>query len=697
VSPRGPHGRSGRRGGEHRTGGEGGEAPRGPAPGGPAPGGSLVAVVERRGRFLTAEPLFPPRERERDGRQSLRGAATRLTLAPARGGRGARTDVSEGELVLMQSAGRGSGSGARVVRVLGRPDVARDVIEALLLDRGLARGFDPALEHEARAAGERVAREPGERRDLRSLPTLTIDPTSARDFDDAISAEPIDGNDGAREGGIRVWVHIADVAAHVPAGSPLDREARRRSTSVYAPAAVEPMLPEALSSDACSLIAGADRAAVTVELELHGAVVTRAAFYRSLIHSDVRLDYERVDRIFAGAESAAEPWGAPLRAARQAAHALQRRREQSGALVVDSEEPEFEFDQRGDVVAIHGRVQTESHRLIEHLMIAANEAVAGLLSQRGVPCLYRVHERPEPERVERLADQLASLEVPTPALGEHISSTQAAELLAEMSRRVEQHVRRTGHGRQALSSLVLRSLEQAHYSPKNLGHAGLRSASYCHFTSPIRRYPDLVCHRALLSAVGAGETAPRAGELVELGAWTSEREREAMIIERDADDVARCFALERLLYDRGIEQPFAGEITGLISAGAFIAFDEPERAAPRFEGMLPVRLLRAPPSPQPTGERSRQAQSGGRSGRRRAGEPPRAPNVGREWWELNEQGTILYGERSRATLRLGDPIDVRVVRVDSVRGRVDLEPPPSEPLRTPPRSPSGRSRSSSKR
>ena len=252
-----------------------------------------------------------------------------------------------------------------------------------------------------------------------------------------------------------------------------------------------------------------------------------------------------------------------------------------------------------------------------------------------------------------------------------MSSAQAAELVAEMSQRVEQHVRRTGHGRQALSSLVLRSLKQAYYSPRNLGHAGLQSASYCHFTSPIRRYPDLVCHRALLSAVGAGETAPRAGELAELGAWTSERERDAMVIERDADDVARSFALERLLYERGLEQPFVGEVTGLISAGAFIAFDERADVMQRFEGMLPVRLLRPPPA------------AGNARPRARDG----APSLERDWWELNEQGTILHGERSGATLRLGDRVDVRVVRVDSVRGRVDLEPAPSEPLRTPPRSP----------
>jgi ribonuclease R len=668
-----------------------------------------VAVIERRGRFLTAEPLFPPRRDENGPTRrgaAHRGGGARLTLGPSRSGGGGRQHVSAGDLVLVQSVGRGVSAGVRVVRTLGRPDVARDVIEGLLLDRGLARGFDEQLEREARAAGERVKHARGGRRDLRALPTFTIDPITARDFDDAISAEPITG-------GIRVWVHIADVTAHVPEGSPLDREARRRSTSVYAPGAVEPMLPHALSSDACSLMPGVDRSAVTVEMELNGDVLTRASFYRSVIRSDARLDYERVDRIFAGSESATEPWGAPLRAARDAAAALHDARERSGALVVHSEEPEFEFDERGNVAGIHGRVQTESHRLIEHLMIAANEAVAELLERGGVPCLFRVHERADPERVERLADQLATLDVPTPPLPEHMSSTQAADLLSEMSRRVEQHVNRTGHGRQALSSLVLRSLKQAYYSPKNIGHAGLHSSAYCHFTSPIRRYPDIVCHRALLSAVGGGEPAPQAGEMVEFGVWCSEREREAMIIERDSDDVARCFALERLLYEQGHDQVFTGEITGLISAGAFIAFGLDADADARmvagadtrmggaasaggagegdldgasFEGMLPVRMLRVPsPAGAPAsgasssrhGSASRDARARskqGTRGRRDAPRPRGGSDGEREWWELNEQGTILQGERTGATLRLGDPIDVRVARVDSIRGRVDLMP-----------------------
>ncbi len=589
-----------------------------------------------------------------------------------------------GDLVLVQSDRRGS----HIVRALGRPEIARDVLEALMLDRGLRRAFDASLESEARDVAERVRASEEPRRDLRDLPTFTIDPVGARDFDDAISAE------ASGEGSARVWVHIADVAAHVREGSLLDREALRRATSVYVPGAVEPMLPHALSSEACSLLPGLERATVTVEFELRGAMVVSVAFYRSLIRSDARLDYEQAQRIFDGCDAAAEPWAESLSAARAAAAALERRREQSGALVVESEEPEFSFDEQGNVTDVRGRAQTESHRVIEHLMITANEAVADHLARHAIPCLYRVHERPEPARIEALLEKLASLEVPTVPAPQPMSASQAADLVGQISRLVDQHVRRTGHGRIALSGLVLRSLKQAYYSPRNVGHAGLHSAAYCHFTSPIRRYPDIICHRALLSTLGAPERAPRAGDLDELGVWTSERERDATVLERDADDIALCFALERVLAEVGTEQTFAGEVSGLISAGAFISFGAPGAseagAPPPFEGMLPVRLMRAPAPGRASargaggspGRAARDARGGrargagrGRGGGGRGAQATRgAKAVEREWWELNEQGTILMGERTGATLRLGDPIEVRVDGVDAIRGRVDLRP-----------------------
>ena len=440
-----------------------------------------------------------------------------------------------------------------MLRRLGRPDTARDVLEALMLDRGLRRRFDPAVEREARGAAERPPHgDEGPRRDLRDLPTFTIDPPTARDFDDAISAERLD------DGAIRVWVHIADVAAHVPPGSLVDREARRRATSVYVPGKVEPMLPEALSNQACSLVPGQDRLAVTVELELEGAKVRRTAFTRSTIRSDARLDYPRVDDVFAGEEEAEAPWAEPLAAAREAAAALEAARQARGALAVETVEPEFDFSHEGHVTGLAGSEPTESHRLIEHLMIAANEAVATLLDQRKVPALYRIHERPEPARVERLVEQLASLDVATPPLPDPMSPQQAEDAVAEISRMVDAHVRRTGRGRAALTSLVLRSLKQARYDPVNKGHAGLSSPRYCHFTSPIRRYPDLVCHRALLSAVGGGEDAPEASAVGELGEWCSTRERAAMAVERTADDVARCFLLETELFKRGWQTRVGG-------------------------------------------------------------------------------------------------------------------------------------------
>ena len=211
---------------------------------------------------------------------------------------------------------------------------------------------------------------------------------------------------------------------------------------------------------------------------------------------------------------------------------------------------------------------------------------------------------------------------------------QAAEVVGQASQLVARWTDSRPHGRLALSRLLLRAVKPAYYDHRNLGHAGLQSPRYCHFTSPIRRYPDLLCHRALLSAITGEVPAPEASAVVAAGPWTSGREREAMTIERDADDIARCFLLERRLAEVGGEAQFEGEVVGLISAGAFLAFGE----AAMFEGMLPVRRMRD------------------------------------DWWELNEEGTMLVGAHTGRAIRLGDPVAVRVRSIDAPRGRVDLEP-----------------------
>jgi len=486
----------------------------------------------------------------------------------------------------------------------------------------LALGGDRVVEVAGRDGVDRERRQAGEI----AAHHLLIDPVTARDFDDAISAER------RRDGGTRVWVHIADVSAYVRPGSLIDREAARRATSVYVPGRVEPMLPEPLSNEACSLVPLEKRAAVTVELDYAGTDVRRVQFYRSTIRSDKRLTYEQVDRVFAGEEPALEPWAAPLEAARAVAATLHERRMQQDALELETSEPEFRFDRGGHVAESRPSEQTESHRLIEHLMIAANEQVAKLTAERGVPSLYRVHEKPDGESALRLVAQLASLGVATPPVREHMTPSEAAEVIAACSRAVTQHVTRTGHGRDALTFLILRSLTQANYGPKPLGHAGLGLEHYTHFTSPIRRYPDLVAHRALLSAVGGGEEAARSSELEEMGIWSSARERDAMGIERTADRIARAFLLERELFEQGWDREFEGEVTGLIGAGAFVRFGG------GHEGLLPVRRLRG------------------------------------DWWELNEEGTMLTGERTGETIRLGDPVRVKVERVETARGRVDLVP-----------------------
>jgi ribonuclease R len=565
---------------------------------------SQVVLVSKRGRFLVGEPVF-----ERGSRVSIGGGRR----------------VAPGSMALVElTPGR-----AKVLEPLGSPERAADVIEALMRERGVRRGFSAKVEGEAGDAAAAAAAVKPDRRDLTGLPTFTVDPTTARDFDDAVSASDT-------RGGTRLWIHIADVAAHVRAGGALEAEAYRRGTSTYVPGSVEPMLPHALSSDACSLTPGTERLAVTAEIELDESGATRSArFYRSRIRSDARLDYPGIDEIFAGRVRAPEVVAEPIALARRAAAALVERRPK-GALEVSTSEPQFRFE-GGDVVGAVAEEQTEAHRLIEQLMVLTNERVAELLERKRVPTLYRVHEQPDPERIAFLVEQMSALELPTPVLPKHISPSQAGEIAAEASRLCAKEAARRGHGREAYTSLVLRSLKQAHYSERNLGHAGLGSSAYAHFTSPIRRYPDLVAHRALLAAIGEGEEAPRAEILGEAAVHCSERERDASKLERAADDVCAAFLLQRELYERGPDTRFEGEVSGVISAGAFVRFGG--ALADVYEGFLPARTI-----------------------------------GGRERYELDRTETMLVGQRNGDRIRFGDPVRVGVQRADATRGRVDLVP-----------------------
>ena len=402
-----------------------------------------------------------------------------------------------------------------------------------MLDRGLRRRFDPAVERAAREAaarpprGDVPARRPARPADVHDRPA------------DRARLRRRDLRRAPRRTGACASGSTSPTSPPTCApGSLVDREAHRRATSVYVPGAVEPMLPEALSNDACSLVPAPGPARGHRRARLRRAPRWRArAFHRSLIRSDARLDYPQVDRDLRGrgarprrpGRSRSPPPGRSpraLEAARAGARRARRRVRRAGVPLLTA---------RATSPSWCPSEQTESHRLIEHLMIAANEAVAALLESRGLPTLYRVHERPDRARVERLADQLASLDVPTPPLPEHDDArSRPTDLVGEISRLVAEHVRRTGHGRAALTSLVLRSLKQARYSarePRPRRPALARATA----TSPRRSAATRTssCHRALLAAIGAGEDPPpRRADATTLGEWCSARERDAMAIER---------------------------------------------------------------------------------------------------------------------------------------------------------------------
>jgi ribonuclease R len=553
----------------------------------------LVCELARKGKLVVGEPYF-------DGG---------VPVVLDRKGAGA---ASVGDLVVVR-LGRGR---ARLERVLGPARRIDAVLEGLLWHEGV-RGSHPPLPP-LPPAGE------PDRVDLRHLYAFTIDPEGAKDFDDALTFERED------DGGLRAWVHIADVSAYVPAGSPLDRDAAERGNSVYVPGRVAPMLPHELSDDLCSLRPHQDRRCVTVELPFDAALEPgEPRFYRSLIRSRERLTYGHAQAVLGGVERAVDELTEALRLAERVSRALRDRRFARGALRVEGREVEFAFDGEGGIERAWIEREPLAHMLVEELMIAANEAVAELLAGRRREALYRVHERPDPQSVELLLAKLADLEVPTPPVAEHLSPAEAARLAARVSETVTDYVERSGRGEEAFPALVLRALKQARYDPRNLGHSGLASRAYCHFTSPIRRYPDLVVHRALLRELGVLDVEPPE-DLADLGDWTSARERAAAEVEYRADDLCLAWLLERRLFEDGWDATFEGEIVGAIGSGVFVRFDGV------FEGYLPARRLPG------------------------------------DYFELSPLGTALVGRRSGSAYRLGDEIEVKVAELKRWEGKVEL-------------------------
>ena len=576
------------------------------------------------------------------------------------------------------------GDRLRVTEVLGSSDSLEAALKALMYAAGVRQGFTDEVLDEASAVGARAARPDEARRDLAGLPTFTIDPDTARDFDDAISV--------ARKGeGYRAHVHIADVSYFVDVGGAIDLEARRRTSSLYLPLWAEPMLPAALSSDLCSLRPRVPRKCLTVECAFDAeGRRTSTQFYRSLISSDHRMTYGFVDAILAahgaaeglevaaaasgpaaegaaGGQPAGDAESAPAAAVGQAhapaavpdatteadaglvaqlclaaelAGILRRRRFARGALRIGSFEPEYEFDDDGKLVGAAARPETASHALVEEFMLAANEAVADFLVKRKARAIFRVHEPPDAQSAIELFDQLEELGVPVAALPEGaLQSGQLGAVYARAAAAIAATSAREGRGRLSWPTLLLRSLKQAVYAPQNRGHFGLASPGYLHFTSPIRRYPDLVVHRALLKELGDGPGAPPDEELVTLAEECSTAERRLGKTELDGDDIALTFLLDRRLHEMGWETAFSGEITGLVPGGIFVRFGGVH------EGYLPMRSL------------------------------------GGERFSLSEHETAAVGDASGRRYRLGDQVEVKVERLDFVRGRVDLVPALEEPER----------------
>ncbi len=460
------------------------------------------------------------------------------------------------------------------------------------------------------------------RADLKEIKMVTIDDELARDFDDAVSLEELDG------GLCRLGVHIADVSQYVRQGKPIDREALKRGTSIYLVERAIHMLPSGLSENLCSLQAGKDRLAVSVIMDIDRAGnLVEAAFKPSLIRVDERLSYQQVEAYLSGREDGSvfkdKDIAGMIDRMSELAGRLRSRRMQRGSLDLDIPEARIEVDEDGVPTKIEKRVMGQSESLIEEFMIYCNEAVAAYLEEEEMPCIYRIHTLPTDEKLAMLRETLSLMNVRAASKFKQLKPQDLNKLLEETrGEKTEKLVR----------YLVLRSLPQAIYSAFNEGHFGLASKRYCHFTSPIRRYPDLVVHRILKQHLLPGgysrEKARRLqSRLPAIAQQSSERERAAVEAERASVDMKKAQYMEQRIgeIDTGI-------INGVTHFGVFVELEN------TVEGMIPVTELAD------------------------------------DYYIYNEQAAQLVGERTRKTYRLGDSIRIQVIRANKEEGKVTFAP-----------------------
>ena len=538
---------------------------------------------------------------------------------------GATGGARDGELVEGEAQGARARLGlprARVIERLGDPSAPRAVSLIAIHQHGIPDDFPDAAVAEADAM--RPAGLQG-REDLRDLPLVTIDPADARDHDDAVWAQP--DEEPGNEGGHVLWVAIADVARYVRSGSALDREAWRRGNSTYFPDRVVPMLPDRLSGDLCSLHEGVPRAAIALRMRIDaGGTLLDHRFARGLMRSAASLTYEEVQAAIDGEPSdragpLLDPVIRPLYAAYEALRRARARRE---PLELDLPERQIVLSEDGRVASVAFKARLDAHRLIEEFMVLANVAAAEALERRRVPLLYRVHEEPAPERIEALRDTAEASGLSL-AKGQVMRTAQLNRLLDQAAGTPDAEL---------LSIATLRSMPQAYYAPGNLGHFGLALPRYAHFTSPIRRYADLVVHRALIRAHG-WDPDPKAdgltdGEIVRLeetAEHISETERRSMAAERDTVDRYLAAYLQGRV---GAE--FEGRVSGVQRFGLFVKLDETGA-----DGLVPVGSL------------------------------------GAEYWHHDRDAQTLMGSDTGRVLGLGQRVRVRLSEAVPVTGGLLFE------------------------